>query len=111
MRPAWPVRLRALLLACLFTGVGFGLPLVDGAVYHHSGRSFDVPHVEAAGASCHGERCLLDLAVASLGLAAPTPLPPRAVPLLLEAPRPPRPDPRPVSPVRLQPPPRAPPPA
>jgi hypothetical protein len=109
MRTSWSSRLRALLLAVLFIGGGTALPVADGLAYHLSGRSFDVPHVEASTTTCHGERCLLDLAAASVGLAATIAQPPRVEPFLLDGARPLPTDLRPTLQSDRQPPPRAPP--
>lgn len=74
------IRLRALLLAVLFVGGSFVVPVVDGALFH-SGRLRLVAgaHLDARGdQSCHAERCLLDAPIAGASLEAARPAPIRA---------------------------------
>ena len=80
MRPGH--RLRALLLALLFVGGTFVVPVVDGALFH-SGRTHYVsrPHLDAQGdESCHGVRCLLDAPIAGVSLLATEAAPVTPVP-------------------------------
>ena len=54
-------RLRALLLALLFTGTGVGAPLLDAVLFHQSGGE-QRPHIESRdNPACHAERCVLQL--------------------------------------------------
>lgn len=65
-------RLRAALLAALFAGGSFVVPVVDGALFH-SGRTRAVAQVHLdsqSDQSCHAERCLLDAPIAGVGMEA-----------------------------------------
>lgn len=57
-------RLSALLMLLCFLTEGFGISGVDGLLYHLN-REKDIPlvHVEAAGADCHAEGCLVGFVV------------------------------------------------
>lgn len=61
------VRLRALLLATLFVGVGSVAPVVD-AVLFHRGAEVARPHIETRdNPACHGERCVIPLSQLTSG--------------------------------------------
>lgn len=51
-------RLRAALALVWYLGIGFGLPLADGLLFHETGRP-DVAHVESTDADCHRGECSL----------------------------------------------------
>lgn len=81
-------RLRALLMALLFVGTGFGAPLLD-AVLFHRGAAVARPHVESRdNPACNGERCVIPLYHLTQGgapAAAPSAVP---VASLVQAPDP-----------------------
>ena len=89
----WPARLRALALTLLFLGAGTSLPSLDVLLFHHNGEpSQTAAHVEASdgcashvghcGVSCPASesgglgvpaaRSVLDAAMLSVTLRAPT---------------------------------------
>lgn len=53
-----PSSLRPALALAWYLGIGFGLPLADGLLFHDSGDPVRV-HVESTDADCHREECSL----------------------------------------------------
>jgi hypothetical protein len=57
----WPRAVKAIVLAAVILSGGGGMPLLDVILYHGLAPSrSSQPHVEPAGADCHGEQCRLD---------------------------------------------------
>ena len=57
----WLRALKATLLTAVILSGGGGMPLLDVVLYHGLAASrISQPHVEPAGADCHGEHCRLD---------------------------------------------------
>ena len=52
-------RMRAGLALAWYLGVGFGLPLVDGLLYH-GGVVSPTAHIESSDAQCHRGECSLE---------------------------------------------------
>jgi hypothetical protein len=57
----WLRAVKATVLAVVILSGGGGMPLLDVILYHGLAPSrSSQPHVEPAGADCHGEHCRLD---------------------------------------------------
>ena len=69
------IRLRALLLAALFVGVGTVAPMADALLFHQGGQAVRA-HIETRdNPACHGERCVIPLGqLTSSGAPAVTPV-------------------------------------
>jgi hypothetical protein len=64
-------RVRALLLALLFTGGSLGLPALDAMLFHGASKPAPAPHYDpAGGCGDHGERCTLATAFSATQLPA-----------------------------------------
>ena len=57
----WLPAVKATVLAAVILSGGGGMPLLDVILYHGLAPSrSSQPHVEPAGADCHGDHCRLD---------------------------------------------------